>query len=297
MDLMAGPTATCVWPVAAQLGEGPLWCDRTERLYFVDLKGRTLHAVDADGARRRSWAMPDYVCWLLPRRDGDGFMVGLRDTIARLWLEPALRIEPLCKPLGAVALARLNDAKVDHHGRLWAGSMHDEDYSDPVGALFRFDPDGTLSRLTHGEHICNGPAFSVDGLTVYHTDSYLARVYAYALGADGSLGARRLFRQFDAASEGSPDGMCVDSEDCLWIAQWGGSRVCRYGPDGTLLATVALPVSQAASCAFGGKHLRTLYVTSARESLDATQLAREPLAGALFAVELDVAGLPARRYG
>jgi D-xylonolactonase len=289
-------TASCVWPVGAQLGEGPLWMAEQQRLYFVDIKSGMLHARDGAG-ERLSWQLPDYVCWIVPRRDGDGFMAGLRRSVVRLWLEPALRIETLDLPLALAEGVRLNDAKADRDGHIWLGSMNNLDVRQPDGRLFRLAPDLTLNEQERAVCICNGPAFSADGATVYHTDSLPARVYAYPLGANGIAGPARLWRQFDSAAEGSPDGMTIDSEGGLWIAQWGGSRVCRYLPDGSLDAVVHLPVSQVSSCTFGGADLSTLYITSARENLDAGQLAREPLAGALFAVELDVRGLPAARFG
>lgn len=287
----------CVWNVGAALGEGPLWVAEQNRLYFVDLKGKTLHGYDAADGQRHSWSMPDYICWLAARRDGDGFMAGVRDGIVRLWLEPAVRIEYVARPFIEGNGLRMNDAKVDAAGRLWAGSMHDTQASKPVGKLFRLDTDLSLHVLAQDYHICNGPAFSNDGTLMYHTDSLVGRTYAYPLAPSGALGAAALWRQFDGEREGSPDGMTVDSEGCLWIAQWGGGRVCRYGADGALLQTITVPVRNPASCTFGGADLKTLYITSAREDNTPQQLQEFPLTGALFSVRVAVAGLPAARFG
>jgi len=287
-------TPNCIWPLGAELGEGPLWHAAEQRLYFVNLVGNALHALDSDGSRH-SWQLPTYMCWLLPRKDGDGFMAGLRDGIVQLWLEPELRIEYLHRPLD-VAGVRLNDAKVDTQGRIWAGSMNAADVHSPDGKLFRLDPDGSLHTELTEYHICNGPTFSLDGGTMYHNDSFHGRTYAYEVKADGSLGTPRVWRQF-GEGEGAPDGMTVDSEDCVWIAQWGGSRVCRYSPQGELLATIAMPVEQPSSVAFGGADYKTLYITSAWQDYDDAKRARDPLAGALFSVQVDVAGVPAHRFG
>ncbi len=286
----------CLWEVGAQLGEGPLWVAEQERLYFVDLKGQQLHSYDAASGQQRSWAMPDYICWLIARRDGDGFMAGLRDGIARVWLEPELRIEYLHRPFAEGSGLRMNDAKADLAGRIWAGSMHDTDYAQAVGQLFRLDPDLSLHTMASDYHICNGPAFSNDGATMYHTDSMLGRTYSYRLAADGSIGVPSLWRQF-GQGEGSPDGMTLDSEGCVWIGQWGGARVCRYSPDGELLQTIVVPARNPASCTFGGADLKTLFITSAREDNTAQQLSDYPLTGALFALRVDVAGVPAARFG
>jgi sugar lactone lactonase YvrE len=223
-------------------------------------------------------------------------MAGLRDGIVRPWLEPELRVEYLHKLPGADMGIRLNDAKADAAGRIWAGSMNARDVSRPDGKLFRLEPDGSLHVALPEYHICNGPTFSLDGRTMYHNDSFLNRTYAYDVRADGSLGTPSLWRQF-AADEGSPDGMTVDSEDCVWIAQWGGGRVCRYSPAGELLATVPMPVRQPSSVAFGGTDLKTLYVTSAWQGFDDAARQADPLAGALFALSVDVPGVPAAQFG
>ncbi len=286
----------CIWEAGAELGEGPLWVAEQNRLYFVDLKNQMLHALDAGDGQRHNWTMPDYICWLVARRDGDGFMAGLRDGIARVWLEPELRIDYLARPFAAGSAERMNDAKVDSAGRLWAGSMHNTDYEQTIGRLFRLDTDLSLTVADQDYHICNGPAFSLDGATMYHTDSFEGRTYTYPLAADGTLGERRLWRQF-GDGEGSPDGMTVDSEGCVWIAQWGGARVCRYSADGELLDTIHVPALHPASCTFGGADLKTLYITTACEGNTPEQLRDFPLTGGLFAVRLDVAGVPAARFG
>jgi sugar lactone lactonase YvrE len=189
--------------------------------------------------------MPDYICWLIARRDGDGFMAGLRDGIARVWLEPELRIEYLHRPFAEGSGLRMNDAKVDSAGRIWAGSMHNTDYRRPWASCSAWTP---TTRCTRGRRLphLQWPGFSLDGATMYHTDSYEAAP-TLPLAADGTLGAPRVWRAF-GEGEGSPDGMTVDSEGCVWIAQWGGSRVCRYSPAGELLDTIAVPVRNPASC-------------------------------------------------
>jgi sugar lactone lactonase YvrE len=286
--------AECVLPLAAELGEGPLYLPAHDRLLFVDLKRCIVHAWDAAAHEHRSWLLPEYICWLVPRRDGDGFMAGLHDSVVRLWLEPELRIEPVMRVVDSAAGQRLNDAKVDPSGRLWFGSMHNTDYQKAVGKLFRLDAGLQLHVADEGYHICNGPTFAPDGSVLYHSDSFHDVTYRYPLSADGSLGTREVWRRYTG---GSPDGMQADSEGCIWVATWGGKRVCRFSPSGELLAQVPLPTSHPASLAFGGEDLRTLYITTAREGLSAEQLAQEPLAGAVFRARIDVPGLPPNAFG
>jgi len=275
----------CLWSLRAQLGEGPVYVEREHRVYFVDIKAPAVHAYDLDDGGRHTWPMPDLIGWLIPEQNGDGFIAGFRHAFARLWLEPGVRIELIDDPHPEHPGNRLNDAKRDANGHIFAGSMHDTDPQQAVGALFRLDRDDSWRVLDSGYHICNGPAISPDGRTLYHADSYLRRVYAYRLGADGTLSDRRLWREFDPA-EGEPDGMTCAADGSVWIAHWGGSRISRFSAAGNLIEAVRLPVSQVTSCTFVDAAQERLIVTSARVGLTDEQLKREPLAGGLFEIRL-----------
>lgn len=286
----AGPEmqAHCVWDARCQLGEGPVW--HHGRLYFVDIHGRAVHAHEPATGLRQRWLLPRRIAWLMPDLAGEGFIAGLEDEVVRLQLEPTLRIQPWLRPPLPTGV-RLNDAKRDRWGRIWAGSMHETEPALAQGALACLEPDGRWRVAQADYGIANGPTFSPDGRTLYHADSARAEVHAYRLDAQGRLGPPQLWRRFEQDTEGVPDGMCTDSEGALWIAQWGGYGLGRYAPDGRLLARIRLPVSQVSSCCFGGPDRRQLYITTARVGLSAAELAREPLAGALFVAELPVPGL------
>ncbi|WP_051319402.1 SMP-30/gluconolactonase/LRE family protein [Chitinimonas koreensis] len=277
-------TVRCLWEARALLGEGPAWIEARQRLYFVDIKAPAVHALDLADGTRHSWPMPAEIGWLIPHPDGGCFVAGLCDGFALLWLEPEVRIEYLARPHADRPELRLNDAKLDRWGHIWAGSMNDPDPSRPDGRLYRLDPDGQWMVADDGYHVCNGPTFSPDGRTLYHNDSWLGRVYAYDLDPSGTLGNRRLWRQF-GEGEGLPDGMTTDRDGCLWIAQWGAGRVGRFSPAGELLRSIELPASQITSCVLDADEKR-LFVTSARKWLSDAQLAAEPLAGAVFEVTL-----------
>jgi xylono-1,5-lactonase len=184
---------------------------------------------------------------------------------------------------------RLNDAHVDAAGRLWFGTMDDDEVS-PTGALYRFDARG-LQLCDDGYVITNGPATSPDGKALYHIDTLERAIYAFDLAADGSLSRRRVFARV-AETDGYPDGPAVDAEGCVWVGLFGGWGVNRYSPQGELLDKLPLPVANCTKPLFGGEDLRTLYVTSAWKGLDAEQRAQQPLAGGLFAVRVDTPGLP-----
>lgn len=279
------------------LGEGPLWDVARQRFLVVDIHGRAVHAWTPSTDAVQRWDLPERIGWLIPRRDGDGFVGGLQSGFVRLWLEPALRIESIGSPHPGQSAVRLNDAKADRQGRIWAGSMNNEDHARTDGQLARLDTDGGIEVVERGLHICNGPALTPDGRWLFHTDSYPARTWRYRLDAAGHLHDKTLWRQFDARAGGSPDGMCFDAEGALWIAFWGGGCLRRFDVDGRLLRQIDLPARQITSIAFGGDDFATLIVTSAHDGLDAAARAAQPLAGATFVLDPGVRGLPPLAYG
>jgi sugar lactone lactonase YvrE len=278
----------CVWPIAAKLGEGPLWSARERAVWFVDIKGRCIHRYDVAAGTTRTWQAPQDVGFIVAAA-GERFICGLKSGLHLF--EP----ERSCFRLIAEVDSdrprnRLNDAHVDAAGRLWFGTMDDDEIS-ATGALFRFDRRG-LQRCDEGYVITNGPATSPDGRTLYHVDTLQRVIHAFDLAADGSLSARRVFVRI-AESDGYPDGPVVDAEGCVWVGLYGGWGVNRYSPAGELLNKLSLPVANCTKAAFGGADRRTLYVTSAWKGLSAKQRMQQPLAGGLFSMPVDTPGLPA----
>jgi D-xylonolactonase len=288
------PVALPLLPL--ELGEGPLWDEAGQRFLLVDIHGRAVHAWSPTRGATQRWELAERIGWLIPRADGDGFVAGLQSGFVRLWLEPALRIEAIGSPHPGEPALRLNDAKADRQGRIWAGSMHNEDYSRADGQLARLDADGSIHVIERGLHICNGPAITPDGEWLFHTDSWLRTIHRYRLHANGRLSDKQLWKRFEAA-DGAPDGMCFDAEAALWIAFWGAGCVRRFALDGQLLAQIDLPPRQISSLAFGGEDYATLIVTSAREGLSSQALQAQPMAGRTFVLAPGVRGLPPCRFG
>jgi sugar lactone lactonase YvrE len=284
---------SCVWKAAATLGEGPVWIAEAAALYWVDILAPAVCRYTPSTGEQKRWPMPRTVGCLVPRVSG-GFVAGFKDGLALLDLE-GNRLEPLTDPEPDRPGNRFNDGKCDAGGRLWAGTMDDAE-QDRCGALYRLDPDGTCTRMDDDYLITNGPAFSIDGSVMYHTDSMERTIYAFDVSADGAVSGKRPFISIPEDA-GYPDGMTVDTADHLWVAHFGGARISRFDPEGALVSHVAMPVSNVTSCTFGGPDLDTLYVTTATKGLAPDQRGREPLAGGLFEISMDVAGLPAARFG
>lgn len=278
----------CVADVGAVLGEGPVWDARDGGLYWVDIEGRRIFRHDAATGALREWKTPFRVSSLAPRAAG-GFVAGTERGFA--FVEPeAGRFDVFAHPEADRLENRSNDGKLDARGRFWGGTMHNPK-TKASGALYRVDADRTATRVDDNYRITNGPAFSLDGRRMYHSDTARQTTYVFDLDEAGQPSNRRPFLTW-SEGEGFPDGMTVDAEDGLWIAFWGASCLRRYAPDGMLLATLPVPVQQPSSCAFGGPDLDRLFITSARESLTDAELANQPEAGGLFEAHVGVRGVP-----
>lgn len=268
-----------------RLGEGLLWSTRDDAVYWTDILGQRLNRLRLIDDQVDSWETPGTIGWVIEREDLPGFIAGLDRRIVALTLDP-VRIETLVDP--DCEGNRMNDAKADGSGRIWAGTMSINGQS-PSGAFYRLDLDGTATRVDDGYRIANGPAIAADGRSLFHTDSALCTVYRFALHDDGSLGPREPFIHFED-DWGVPDGMTIDEEGGLWIACWGGSCVMRFTPDGHRDRSIALPASQITNCTFAGRDLDRMFVTSAADGVDETE------GGALFEVYPGCRGLPTQRY-
>ena len=279
----------CVWEEPAILGEGPLWAAGENAIYWVDIVSKKVHRYGMVDDTRRSWIYEAGVTSLAERRQG-GLVGTVRDGFAFIDLE-AGAFEPIAMPEADMPENRFNDGKVDENGRYWAGSMDDGEKSE-TGSLYRLDGDLSLHKMDENYSITNGPAFSVDGKTLYHTDTAKRTIFAFDFSEGGVISNKRVFVKLVAEEEGYPDGMTVDSEDCLWLAHFAGSRLTRYSPQGEAIQVIAMPVPNITSCTFAGPDLDTMYITTARHLLDEEGIRKYPLSGSLFACKPGITGLP-----
>lgn len=275
------------------LGEGPTWVAEEGALFWLDIKSNAIHRFDPETSDRRSWTNQRTVSCLAWRKSG-GFVAATREGFGFLDLESG-SFEPIIDPEPERPGNRMNDGKCDAAGRFWAGSMDDGE-TEVTGALYRLDPNGNVQRMDDDYGITNGPAFSPDGLTLYHTSTLDRTIYSFDLASDGALSRKRTFVRIPEDA-GYPDGMTVDAAGGVWVAHFGGHRLTRFLPDGSVDQVVAMPVANVTSCAFGGRNLDTLFVTTARKGLRPEEIEQQPLAGGLFAVRVGVQGLPPGEFG
>lgn len=283
----------CIWQIPAQLGEGPLWVAAENALYWVDIIGKQVHCLTPDSGERRTWTFDQPVTSLAVRQS-DGFVATARDGFVTIDFATET-VTSIVLPEANLPGNRFNDGKVDGNGRYWAGTM-DDSHKQATGSLYRLDPDLTVHKMDSPYIISNGPAFSAVGRTLYHTDTVKKTIFAFDLHEDGSIDGKRPFIQLTDPAEGHPDGMTMDSENCLWLAHYGGARLTRYSPAGEVLQVVPLPVPNVTSCTFGGSNLDTLYITTACQEMSPAELEQYPLAGSLFAYQPGVTGLPTQMF-
>jgi len=262
-------------------------------LLWVDITPGLVHTFDPATGQDTALDVGRPVGAVAPR-EGDGLVMALEDGFGLL-AQGGAEVE-LVAPIDADdSSIRFNDGKCDPAGRFWAGTMaYDE--AEGAAALYRLDPDRSVHRALAGVTISNGLAWAAGGRTMYYVDTPTQGVDAFDYDPDtGSVRARR--RLIDVPErDGAPDGLTLDEEGCLWLALWGGSGVSRYTPDGRLDLVVDVPTEHVTSCTFGGHDLSDLFVTSAREGLDAPVLAGQPHAGAVFHCRPGAKGLPPARF-
>jgi L-arabinonolactonase len=278
----------------AVLGEAPVWDPVAGEIWWVDCDQKKIFcrkpALDAEA---RAFTLPHYPGSYAFRQKG-GMIMAYRNKLALIDLDTG--DERAFEATGAdFAVERFNDGACDRAGRFWAGTMH-RTRSEPVCSLFRIDPDLSVHRMVGNLIVSNGISFSPDDKTMYHHDSRAGLVFAYDFDIDkGEIGNQRVFIDF-AGRPGRPDGCTVDAEGNLWIAEIGAGRVVQFDRKGRQMATIEMPVSRPSSVMFGGHDLSTLFITTMREGLAEEERARQPQAGCLFYVDVEVPGLPEPRF-
>lgn len=283
-----------VWQLAAELGEGPVWVERDRALWFVDIKMHQVHRFDPASSDKRSWTAPEQVGFLFPAERG-GFVAGLQSGLYH-FDERSGAFDLIARVEADKPDNRLNDGVVDPRGRLWFGTM-DNNEKAKSGAFYCFADGEVRHTGLDGIAITNGPAVSPDGSILYFVDTLKGTIEAADIRTDGSLGERRSFVRIDP-KDGHPDGPTIDSEGCVWISLYGGWEAWRYSSAGELIDRIQFPVSNITKIAFGGSDLRTAYATTARQLLNAEQIAKQPQIGDLFEFRSPVAGVscPLVRY-
>ena len=277
----------------SDVGEGPIWDPDSQELIWIDVTRGLIHQFNPKGGEITTLPIGQHIgaVGLFSRTH---YIAAVRDGFAKINCKTG-EVEYLHHVLHSPEI-RFNDGKCDPRGRFVAGTMR---YEPEIGtaALYSCAPDGIVTEILSGVGLSNGLCWNETGDTFFYIDTLTRSIarFDYDLGS-GKLSNKSIFFQFDE-NDGSPDGMAIDSEESIWVALWGGSKIIKIDRNGSQVAHIEMPVSQPTSLTFGGGDLRTLYVTSARFQLKAEQLAKEPLAGSIFSIQVEIPGLAEPVFG
>jgi sugar lactone lactonase YvrE len=277
------------------LGEGALWHPHHQKLYWVDIEGKQFHIYDPLTGRNKSYDTGKKVGTVVPLED-DTVLLALHDGIAALNTATGEITYRLETDIHQEHNRRFNDGKCDPHGRFWVGTLS-MDGVRGVSSLYCIDSNFDIQEKITGVSISNGIIWSLDGNLMYYIDTPTQQIIQYDFDThSGQIGNKKVIIEI-AEEMGSPDGMTIDADGMLWIALWDGFAVVQYDPaSGALLQTVNVAAPKVTSCAFGGKNLETLYITTARVEMTDDELEKYPLSGGVFSVKVNARGIPAHLF-
>lgn len=270
------------------LGEGPVWDYKKQLLFWVDIEGCHLHAHKPSTGVNQRWHFDEMLGAAVPTESGK-LLLALASGLASFALETETLL-PHQVLENTDPQMRFNDGKVSPNGTFWIGSMHKK-FAPKTGSLYQVKSNFKSSVLIPKTTISNGMAWTSDAKKFYFIDSPTFQVRSYDFLNDTISNGKTAFKI--PKNYGSPDGMCIDNENMLWIAHWGGNCICRWNPiTGVVLEKISIPAPHVTSCCFGGEDLKTLYITTARSGLTMKQMEEFPLSGGLFTYTPKIAGTP-----
>jgi sugar lactone lactonase YvrE len=288
------PAIDCLVADRMQIGESPVWDGAHRRLYWCDIPGRAVHAIDVESGARRAWRFESEVGSFGLAESGR-LVIALRHSVILFDTATEAR-EALAEIEPEIPHTRTNDGKVGPDGAFWIGTMNERPEREPIASLYRVTADGTVERKIDALKVSNGIAWSGDGRTMFHSDSRGPWIDRWRFDPEtGAIAERTRFASPDEAT-GRPDGGATDVDGCYWSAGVSAGCLNRFAPDGKLAMRIDLPLPAPTMPCFGGDDMRTLFVTSLSAGLGNEILAARPLAGAILQLGVEVPGVPVGRF-
>ncbi len=283
-----------IYDAQAGVGEGALWDYENSRLLWIDITGKALYIYNPQSKTMNSYAMPKEIGTVVPI-DSDNVLLALADGMYEFHISTKKLVQK-SRPDIDTSLVRFNDGKCSPDGKLWVGTM-DHGVSKPIAALYRVSGDYSVRKMVDGVTVSNGITWSPDGKTMYYIDSPTNTVVAYDYDINRSEISNKRIIIHTPKEWGTPDGNTIDSEGMLWVAHWGGGLVSRWNTTtGELLDTIRVPSPNVTSVALGGRNMKTLFITTARNWMKPGDEQKYPHAGGLFAVEVTVPGIKSHYF-
>lgn len=296
------PKITCLVESKNRLGEGCMWDEKTQCLWWLDIPlPSRIHRLHLPTGERKDWQFEVLLSAMALKADGT-LLVGGECGLHHFNPETGI-LTDFAQPEN-ISGNRGNDGAADARGRFWFGTMQqnigpqgeDLDITRDSGALYRVDAAGLSTKMLDHVGVSNGPCWSPDNTVFYFSDSRAQIIYAFDFDLEtGTLYNQRIHN--DTKDHGYPDGATVDAEGFLWSARWEGHCVLRIDPKGRIDRIVEMPASRPTCVCFGGPDMDQLFVTSSRAHVDAATLARYPQQGSVFAFAPGVKGFAKHRFG
>jgi len=274
------------------LGEGITYSSVNNNLYWLDINNISkLFKLNLSSNKNEIFQLPEIVTASSVKSDDELILASNNGlnlfTISNKKYERIIDIED------QLISNRSNDGGSDAHGRFWLGTMQnnfDKDGNDipikkNVGKLYKVEVNKKVTVVEEGLGIPNTFVWSPNNTKFYFTDTLSGEILNYNFNLEeGKLSNKNKFSSFD---RGFPDGSTIDTDGCLWNCRWGGSCVVRFTPDGKVDQIIEMPVQNITNCVFGGKDMKTLFITTASNKGEN----QNDLDGSLFAVNLNYQGL------
>ena len=281
-----------LWKMRCTLGESTLWVKEHNSIYFTDIKKKKIYSFNVKNKKKKIYKVNKEV----------GFVAHIKNNIFILGLQGELRIQNLKtkKILKSIPiehnlkLNRINDGKTDPVGNLWFGTMDNLERKIEKGSLYKLDKNLKLTKVDKNYRITNGPAF-IDQYNFYHTDSPKKTIYKIKINKNNKIVKKNIFRKF-LPDEGSPDGMTLDKNKNLWVAHFHGACISVFNQKAKLIHRIQFPAKNITNCAFGGKNIRELYVSTATKGMSKADLRKFRYSGFFFSVKTNVIGVLQKKF-
>lgn len=277
--------------VASQcaLGEGPIWDDQRQQLFWVDILGKSVHWADENGANHKMFSTPDYVSNIFLTMDGEELILSLPDGFY-LWNPEKDALKKWVEFPDYDPDIRTNDGFCDVNGNLWIGTMALSE--DPnLGNLYLLDGDMKWHVMLEKTSISNGIRCSPDGSYIYYIDTPTQLIRKFRFDAEKTSWEFIRNVAYISPEDGHPDGMSLDEQGRLWVSLWNGYGVVCLDPEsGHVVDRVEVPAPQVSANIFGGKDRDKMYITTARKLLSEEKLDEFPETGDLFSISMNVKG-------
>ena len=282
----------CVWKLKSLLGEGTVWVKSLNSIFFVDIKKKKIFILNTKNRKKKIIKVNKEIGFLSQVKKSI-FILGLKGELRIVDLKTKKKIKSIIvekdKPLN-----RLNDGKTDPRGRLWFGSMDNLERNVESGSLYCLDNNFKLTKVDSNYMITNGPAF-IDTKNFFHTDSRKKIIYKIKIDNNLNIKRKKIFKKF-SRFDGSPDGMTIDKLKNLWVCHFGGACISVFNKKGKKIHRIDLPAKNVTNCTFGGKNNTDLFISTARKSMNKTDLQKFKFSGSLFKVKTNIKGKATRPF-